>query len=367
MNYILFPWFLSFSVVYMRLITSTALTAALGSDPKVCNRDIVETAANQGIMNYMYNCLHDANTRQGSQGCLAEFIAANAVENPFPITDGGCRDAYQTMFWRMVYDGSLGSSDECYGPELSEDDRVSFDCLTTGMILYMVDYFYDVTGFFADTFCSAAEVRARARARNENYFAAIVARIASTRNRVTLTDGPCDSCYTYDVFQKYIEELYDDESSYNYSSALEGCADPNGPTEICMQSTAMVNARRIFKACAGYDILFEGPMCSAEQVDMVEAMVPPPFFTIAHCAYKPQTPFCYAIGGYMDAIETATGTDCSACYSEFKSELAALALADIDEVCTGNVLADDCLVYLVDALTHFESCSGHTIGTAGPN
>lgn len=54
-------------------------------------RDVVETAASQGILNFIYNCLYDANT---SQGCLAEFIAANAEGNPFPIVDEKCRDGY---------------------------------------------------------------------------------------------------------------------------------------------------------------------------------------------------------------------------------------------------------------------------------
>lgn len=158
----------------------------------------------------------------------------------------------------------------------------------------------------------------------------------------------------------------------NYSSALEGCTNADGPTEICMQSTEMANARAKFEACAGYDILFEGPMCTAEQVDMVEALVPSPFYTFAHCEYNPQTLFCSAIAGYMQAISDLTDKECAACYSEFKEALSvryALAeseLTDVD-VCAEDVLAEACLVYLTEALRNFETCAGKAMIIRGPN
>ena len=348
-----------FLVVHMRFITSIALATTSADawlDWYVCTPEIVKTAASQGFLKSMINCLHYA-ASPGPEICLSQFIAANALDNPYQIPVGDCRNEYYDFLSNV---GSNWAS-KCGGADLTEDDKISYSCAWNALANAMSDFNY-YTGLFPGTLCSAAEVRARAR--NDEYFPAMV--LGATKNaRVEKSFAACDVCYGEYGFQNYLPSIYSDRLTNPL--VYEGCQDPNGPTEACMQSRNMVNSLAQFEACAGYDIFFEGPMCSADQVDVVEAMEPTPFYTIAHCAYEPESPFCYTIGGYMEAIVSATSADCAACYSEFKDEVAALALADTDEVCTSNVLTDECLVYLVDALTHFESCSGKIMGSSGPN
>ena len=343
----------------MRYVGYLFLGITFTEADKICNSDIVKTAESQGFVKSMVNCLHNADTTPGPEACLSQFVAANASNNLFPITDGECRDAYQKLLDDWVTAG-VSTGGQCTGPDFTEDEVVPIDCyyreLNSGL-----RNFYTTTGYFPSTLCSAAELRVR----TADYFAAIVS--ASARN-VVYTDPlvePCDSCYSHDIFQYHLRQF--SVVSGTNSAVLEGCTAPDGPTDVCMESSSMINSRRMFEACAGYDILFKGPMCSNDQVDMVEAMVPTPFYTIAHCAYNPRTPFCSTMGGYMQAISDITDTYCGACYAEFNAELAALALADIDEKCTEDVLADNCLIYITDALNNFEICAGKTIGTDGPN
>ena len=333
----------------MRFIASIGLATTLTYADKVCSPDIVKTAASQGFLKSMINCLLD--TDPGPEACLSRFVAAAGS----PIPDGECRSEYQKLVDQFVTD-SISSACQY----LTEEDSIPFGCVN-GSMLNGLPAFYEATGLFPITLCSVSEVRSRAK--DVDYFSLIVSTVIGTNVGIQYGNGACDFCYGPNVIQADLLAFF--SKSASNPAVFQGCTDPNGPTDVCMQSTTMINARRRFEACAGHDILFEGPLCSAEQVSIVEAMVPTPFYTIAHCAYNPQTSFCRTIGGYMEAIATATGTECSACYSEFKDEVA--ALADTDTGCTGNVFSDDCLMYLSEALIHFESCSGHTIKTSGPN
>ena len=137
-----------------------------------------------------------------------------------------------------------------------------------------------------------------------------------------------------------------------------------GPSNTCLGTSVIINARKAFFDCAGYDVLFDGPACSAAQVAEVETLIPKPYYTFAHCAYNPATSFCSSIQSYFDTIEDNTDSaDCLACYTELNDALQNLVTLNEDEVCATDVFADDCLAYNQEPLAAFEVCSGITLNT----
>ena len=337
----------------MRFIAITPFVTIVGATDLVCSEDIVRTADSQGFISSIYNCVYDQATSIGSQACLAAFIDANATDNEFPIT-GTCRDAYQSLV-----DVLYSSINFCSESTLEFGATPSQYAGCVSGFAYGLSFFQRDTGFIPFRMCSGAEVR-YAALREPPVFLLI---INSSWNLgglvVALPHGNiCNYCYD-NSFSDFIDDFV-----ASPATLLEACSALDGPTDVCLSSTVIMNARKAFMQCAGYDILMTGDMCTAEGVAAVESLIPAPYYTFSQCAYFPETPFCSATQAYLDAIEADTNSvDCLACYTELQSDLTALAADDSDDVCGRDVFSHDCLVYQTDALTAFELCSGYTLST----
>ena len=310
---------------------------AVVGDPIVCTEEIVQAAASAGFIDSIYTCLKLENT-PGPQQCLTEFIAANGQD---VVTIGGCRDAYQALV--IAWADVIG---DC------PSDAPDLDCFTE----YFADgltAFASATGGYMPTssMCTAAEVRAYAEG---DAFGTIASSEWANGSAWSGNDSICDYCYT-EVFYPLLDELDLGDNPGLSAECLEA-------SEVCLNSGFMLTARGAFDKCAGLDILFTGPVCVSGTVDIVENLIPKPYYTFAQCAYHPYTSFCHTIPEYLATIEEDTDSvDCLACYTELQADLLALAASDTDDVCGTDVFAGECIAYQVQALTDFEVCSGTTI------
>ena len=367
-------------VCYFDLMRYTGLVLAglttAGTIPDinlVCSEDIVRNAASQDIVLSIYNCVIDASTSPGAQECLAAFIADTATDNEFPIT-GTCRAAYQDLV------NGLYGADKSDCPDVLE---AGYGLPATCMdhFIHSIRNFYFATGFYPLTFCTSAEVRAYAG------FEAFNAILADSWNSGTdyttetyWVGNQCDVCYT-----EFYTDVGSAPSDFGDDGLVDECTNADGPTDACLASTIMIDARSNFVACAGWDVLFEGPVCTPEGVATVQTLIPTPYYTFAQCAYHPATSFCKTIQSYFDAIEADTNSvDCLACYTELRDAINAGVISDeavppcpedvpLGEcavyqnaaiaACEADVFADDCVAYQNEALMAFETCAGTTINT----
>ena len=342
--------------MFKSIISVSSLIACNALDAKtekLCPEEFIRGAKEAGAMPYLYNCLLHPGGTVGAQTCLSRFI------EKFDLP-GDCRDVYQTLVNTWMNDGSglVDDYNNCTGYPLESDGEIPWACLVNGAYNGFSE-FHDTTGFFPTYYlCSAAQVRKYIKQDPIGY--ALTSNWAnggqinnSYRIPFTFDHIPCDVCYL-NVFKGMLSGVV---LNYSHNPAMvEAClADSN--SDVCLNNTAMINARKVFADCAGYDILFEGPNCSQSHMEVVSAMIPSPYYTIAHCLYNPQASFCSTISGYLDYIESATNADCVACYTELQTDLLALA----DEVCQDDVRSDTCIVYMATALEAFARCSGFAI------
>ena len=333
-----------------------ACNALNAKTEKLCPEEIIRGAKEAGVMAYLYNCLLHPGGTVGAQVCLSRFI------EKFDLP-GNCRDVYQ-RFVNELMDGAIAlDTANCDGYPLDSDAQIPWRCLAIPGST-AIGNFHDATGFFPSyPACSAALVRKYSK-QNPIGYSLIKSWIANDGLAVSYAipfvydNVPCDVCYE-NVFYLMLDG---DHLNFGHNPALvEAClADANN--DICLNNTAMINARKVFADCSGYDILFEGPICSQSDMEVVSAMIPSSYYTIAHCLYNAQAPFCSAISGYLDYIESSTSVDCAACYIELQTDLAVLALADEKGVCKDDVRSDTCVVYMATAFEAFSRCSGFTIG-----
>ena len=338
-------------------LTLAGLTTAviIPSDDLACSEDIVRNAASQGFVRSIFNCVRDQTTSPGAQACLAAFIADNATDNAYPIS-GTCRAEYQTLVDAMW----VGADDiEC--PSVyPTDDPLSDEC-ADHLIAGFRD-FYLATGFYSQEMCTAAQVRAYAAHDAFKFILAFgwVVDGADYEDE-TFWDGTvCNVCY-----DKFYEDIGSAPTGLGNEGLVDECTDVDGPTDTCLASSIMIDARSNFVACAGWDILFEGPVCTPEGVATVQTLIPTPYYTFAQCAYHPSTSFCKTIQSYFDAIEADTNSvDCLACYTELRDAINTAATSDEGAVaCGDDVFADDCVAYQNEALMAFETCAGTIINT----
>ena len=320
------------------------------SVPK-CLEEVVRNAERQGFFHSIYNCLRDTNRRPGPQICLARFISDNAVGSTAPIPDGECADAYQTLVNTL----SIVIPPNCLQSELtSEIPFPEYACVNS--MIHGFQLFHDATSVYPVRLCTAAQVRQNAL---ESDYELNVASLFKTfdfawRN----ANVACDLCYQDQVFITPFSGLV---QSPTERGLVEACSsDPAG--DVCTSSLAIRNAQKKFQDCAGFDIMFKGPVCTSEQVAAVDDLVPKPYHVIVHCAYNPSTRFCKYIEPYMAHIESLTSVDCVACYTELQTNVAAFT----GDVCAPNVFTNECTTHLADALAAFATCSGTLMNVGSP-
>ena len=321
-----------------------------------CSEEIIRNAESQGFFETMMDCVYQGGlvASIGSQACLSKFISDNATDNPYPI-EGECRDTYQTLV-----DGITTNNWNCSPENVAADNSDTADCLAH-IIGGAIEAFYGSTGFYPKIFCTSAQVRAFAR---QNAFTALLLHIwesdSSLFAGVVQPEGFCNFC-VYELYM-YLGTL--PSAGVEAEFMRTECESLDGPTDACLATEMITNARLAFSDCAGWDILFEGPVCTQENVNTVETLIPAPYYAFAQCAYYAATPFCSTIPAYLAAIEADTSsTDCVACYTEFGNSLIALAAADSSDACGSDLFSSDCLVYQADALTAFATCAGTILNT----
>ena len=320
---------------------------AVNSTAKVCSEDIVSTVAGLDFFSFIYNCVYDHATSPGSQACLSLFI----TETSAPIA-GTCRDAYQALVDGLYTSIPAGG---CTDPTLEAgalpNDWNCMDAVDTEWTA-----FYEATGSFPVQLCSSADIMADER---RDFFTSLI-NIAWAFAPGLQSVSVCDYCY-FDPFESALGHIYDINAGGN-GDLLEECRNPSGPTDACLSSALIINARKIFEDCAGWDILFEGPVCTADDVAVVQTLIPSPYYAFATCAYKPSTAFCATVPAYLDQISTDTNSlNCVACYTDFQSALEVLAAAET--VCESDVFSSACIEYNADVLIAFEACAGTTLNT----
>ena len=337
----------------MRFVVITSFVGLTSATDLVCSEDIGRTAESQGFVSFIYNCVWNADTTIGSQACLGAFIDDNAADNPFPIT-GTCRDIYQTLVnsWAVNIKANCPLADILPSSIPVNVDTAHPDCVSLGLnnnANVMARIFYDATGFFPFRMCTGAQVR---KGDIASYF-------DKTCNSGTWDGIPgftaCSFCYET-VFRGLIQ--------YGSPPAdvKEACLGTGFVTESCLSTTLMTKAREGFLQCAGYDMLITGDMCTSDAA--VEALIPTPYYTFVECAHNPGNPICSTVQEYLNENEIVTNSvDCLACYTEFQSDIIALAADTSNKICRNDLYSDACIVYLADALKAFETCSGFSLDT----
>ena len=331
------------SVFYMRRFI---LLPIFGTCATVCSDEVI--AGNKNFFRSVYNCLKNDVTSPGPETCLSRYIAANVdAENNIPST-GPCRDAYNLLVISFVENSMY----TCVDPELLPGELPGFDCFDS-RIGDSVVAFYRTTGQWPIAgMCTSAQVRTYAR---DEIFAQILAdECGSKSGGIAPVVTACDFCFSDKVFAYELRDLLD--NAVNPILADACTVEPFGSD--CVNSNSVSLARLMFEKCSGYDILSVGPVCTSSQAAYVETLIPKPYYVFAHCAFNPSTLFCTKTSAYLDHIELVTSVDCLGCYAEFRTELAMLALADVDGMCAIDVFAGTCLAYLADALAAFATCSG---------
>ena len=342
---------LLFAIMRFTALTLSA-TSMANAVALECSEDIVRNAESQGFVSSIFNCVQDQVASIGPQLCLAAFIADNATDNPFPIT-GTCRDTYQDLVDAWHTDIASGCTEtELDAGAIPSDYACVGSYLEPGIAAFSV-----ATGLYPFRMCTGAEVRAYAV---EDAFGTIIDDKWNTNTNWVDGESACNYCYA----NALLDAFGSTPNGGNDASLVDECISADGPSDLCLSSTIIENARQEFSECAGYDVLFDGPACSAAQVAEVETLIPKPYYTFAHCAYNPATSFCSSIQSYFDTIENNTDSvDCLACYTELNDALLGLVTEDVDEVCGTDVFADDCLAYNQEPLAAFEVCSGITLNT----
>ena len=318
------------------------------------------------VLDCVYHSIDESVVSIGSQACLAAFISENSLDNPYPI-EGDCRVTYQILV-DGLYDGIHARINDntarlyCARPNVVLNNSSFSNCLA--VVNSAISTFYGSTGFYPATFCKGSQVRAFAQ--QQIFTAAIVYNWEFNASLwlSIVSPVPHDSCdYCVNKFSKYLSDfLPPDGNIMDYFRAE--CGGLDGPTDACLATDLITNARLGFLDCAGWDILFEGPVCTVENVNTVQALIPAPYYAFSQCAYHPATPFCSTISAYLGEIESQTNSlDCVACYTELSSNLQKLSVADSDDVCKSDVYSTDCLIYHADALKAFATCAGTSLNT----
>lgn len=318
-----------------------------------CSPDLIKTVASLGFVSDMYNCIYPQ--LLGSEACLGNF---NVLNNSI-IPAGDCREVYQSLVdsWYSTIPSNCSQKALHFG---AIPDNV--ECVLDGM---SVSAFSAASrGVFPFTMCTGSQVRRYALA---EAFRVIVGKKMSTRDVgwSSLTTPACNFCYE-SVFEPLIPDLAQ-LTQYGDNFLVYECTQAaNNPTDACLNSSYLKEARLAFVNCAGYDILWDGNACTSQDITNVETLIPTPYYTFAKCAYFPDTPFCRTIQSYFAEILTNTGQDCVACYIELQQALEDYAAGDFAYVCETDVFATDCLAYNNQALMAFEKCAGKTINVT-PN
>ena len=349
------PHSLRSCVCRMRCFAIYAAGTACVSADEICSEETVRMAESEGFFPQVLECVYHNGSSVisvGSQACLAQFIDASNAG-----IDGQCREYYQELV-DGLYEYALVP--ECAPENIAANNADFGDCIYTYLVT-PINTFHTTTGHFPQRFCAASEVRTYAK--NDAFTAVATFGWAPHDGSLLVANvgvvSSCSACYSYMASYMWVHS-----PSADNASLIDECQNPDGPTSTCLASELIINARNFFEECAGWDIFFKGPVCTAENVATVQTLIPAPYFAFATCAYKPATGFCSTIQSYLDAVQIDTNSaDCTSCYNELRDDFAILAEGDVNHECRTDIFSEACLVYQAGALTSFETCAGTVLNT----
>ena len=356
-------------MLFNRLVIASGLTGIVIG---VCPQDVLNQAIADDLFQYvMQNCVDSSGASMtsgdllaGSQ-CLTSFIAGQTT-NAIPST-GPCRSAFQDFVSALARSGTIGTADECKYNESKKKVDVNYACFLDMQQAF--ENFQSATDFsIVGKQCDGFVVRQSTIA--ERYESVVVEAFSSFNPTYNIfpndKNGLCYGCYA--MFGDNVNEEY--SSGGSPSDAQTACiADPN--SDVCVGSTVVVQAKAQFRECSGYEIGFIGPVCTDEQVDDIQTLIPSPFFTLTHCAYNDEI-FCKTVEAYFVKIEEKSDNSCVFCYREYMSKVSAVANdlsnGSVDD-CTGveGVWSDACAAAQAQALFDFKVCAGMDLDIEKPH
>ena len=341
------------------------LVAGVPSAPdSVCSLEIIEQAASDGLLKHVVTeCDIPAPARiadptiNGPSDCLASFVVAHQEGHPIP-NDGACRQAYQS-FVDNLYDDYNSA---CVSG--AKTGEYSYTCAET-MMKDAFESFQVTTGH--SVIMQQCLRYSAYKMTAENAFEELATQAVDTTNSFvapSLSDnyGLCYLCYS-----KFLSDVR--AGSIGLTDVIAACT--NDPLSYgCADSTIVLKAKANFKICSGYEIDFLGPVCTQNDVDTVQELIPVPYYTITHCAFNDDV-FCGTVDSYFAKIEEESDKSCSLCYHDYKDSVASIA-ADLTNTsvadCTGKegVWSMDCKASIAPAVLDFYKCSGFHLDTNKP-
>ena len=341
----------------------------------VCPIEIVNQAASQGFLKHVIvNCVDVSSNVNvnlnfageefsGAQDCVTKFVSENP--GPYPIPENGpCRQEYQD-FVTNISEISTGitDADECSYDIDSEALTIRYKCWEKMEEAFAMFQYYSGHSI-AERQCLSKIVRDQTlNVMDYETYTQAAAKSQSNPGFPSDEHGICHGCYS-----QYYDEILLGANQFDDLAA--SCSeDPR--SELCAESTVVLQAREKFQVCSGYDIDFTGPVCDSSAAQEVEELVPPPYYAITNCAVNSDR-YCDSMHQYFAAIEKMTGDSCSICYREFNDNVNAAAVAEGSTLvadCSGmeGLWTEECRASLAPALFDFQVCSGFDLNTVKMN
>jgi hypothetical protein len=349
-----------------------------------CELAIIKQAAVNGFYEYLFQECMDASRSGGkvnmlgeplptSFECMSNWIIKQPEVNAIPDS-GRCRQSFE-FFVQQLWQDSINRRFDSSSPPW--DYTTEALTITDEFIQKIHAEYKGATWRFQDGYrenflgggqqCSPKTVRELARKDFLGSFVSLFETQLVHYDRRLLEvgvffDSDLDggNAFCYDCYHGFIDIATGEVALY-YEFAndefKELCAIPT--SEECLRSGPISDALHNFRICAGYDILFQGPMCSAAQVDAVASLSPSPYYMISQCAFNPTDPVCSTMDNYWGVLKEPLDEGCMICYTELADDISAFAKDPNNQVaCGDNVEAPLCIATASTPLLNFLSCSG---------
>ncbi len=343
-----------------------------------CPAEVVMQASQEGFLQYVVmNCVKDDNSDRTTytnfsgndlvtpSDCLTNWMAERqtATGNPIPQT-GDCRVAFQNLVDEIsdlhtgftdnckIVDGQMDLNDNCWVSKLNYGATGALDSFRT-----------ESGHYIGGQQCLSATVHNLA---NKGAYKKIVEGALGTTSDPTGglfspdIDGGNGLCYgCYRLFYAAVNIIPDT------TGVVVACSE-DAYSAGCLKSTHIQNALAEFKKCSGgFDIMYDGGVCTAADIAEVQTLIPTPYDTLAGCAFDPTQSHCSTVNAYLVQVQAESTSDCVVCYKDFyvtAKNMPAAAVA----ACTGanGIWSDDCKVAIQEAFYLFKTCSGFDMNTA---
>lgn len=152
---------------------------------------------------------------------------------------------------------------------------------------------------------------------------------------------------------------------------LEEACKEDMTSASCANSQLIRGLKSLFLSLSGYDITFDGPLCTANQIDSLNSgLEPTPFKLFLKCAWMasdyPAECSLPSRAQYSTQLVATVGEACSSCFDEMYAEVALLASNEtVMAVCDSpaNFSSSACLVALKDVAENYKNCTGFDLNT----